>query len=174
MTVNTSGRATCTTSRLAVGANAIIATYSGDSNFTVATAGTASHTVNALAATLGVSASPSSSTSVNTAVTFTAQLAGVALTSVTPSGTVTFEVNGSSSPDCPDMQVNTSGRATCTTSSLAAGSDPIAATYSGDSNFTVAAAGTMTQTVTATTATTAAIASLNYSPSSQTVSLSAR
>jgi hypothetical protein len=173
MTVSSSGLATCTTSRLAAGSNTITATYSGDSNFTVATAGTATHTVNALAATLGVTASPSSSTMVNDSVTFTAQLAGVAFTPVVPSGTVNFTANGSTISGCVAVSVNASGRATCTTSSLAAGSDPIAATYSGDSNYTVSTAGTMTQTVTATTTTTAAFATLNYSSSSQTVSLSA-
>jgi hypothetical protein len=173
VTVNASGRAACTTSRLAAGLNSVSATYAGDSNFTVATAGTATQTVNALAATLGVTASPSSSTMVNDSVTFTAQLAGVAFTPVVPAGKVNFTANGSTISGCGAVSVNASGRAACTTSSLAAGSDPITATYSGDSNFTVAAAGTMTQTVTATTATTAAMASLNYSPSLQTVSLSA-
>ena len=174
VTVSTTGQATCTTSRLTAGANqTITATYSGDTRFTVASAGTATQTVSALAATLGVTASPSSSTMVNDSVTFTAQLAGVAFTPVVPSGTVNFTANGSTISGCGAVSVNANGRATCTTSSLAAGSDPITAAYSGDSNFTVAAAGTMPQTVTATTSTTAAIASLNYSPNSQTFSLSA-
>ena len=174
MTVSTTGQATCTTAKLAAGANqTITATYSGDTRFTVASAGTATQTVSALTATLGMTASPSSSTMVNDSVIFTAQLAGVAFTPVVPSGTVNFTANGSTISGCGAVSVNASGRATCTTSSLAAGSDPIAAAYSGDNNFTAAAAGTMTQTVTATTATTAAIASLNYSPSSQTGSLSA-
>jgi hypothetical protein len=110
---------------------------------------------------------------VNDSVTFTAQLAGVAFTPVVPSGAVNFTANGSTISGCSAVTVNATGKATCTTSSLAAGSDPITGTYSGDSNFTVASAGTMTQTVTATTTTTAASASVNYSPSSQAVALSA-
>jgi len=173
VTVNASGRATCTTSRLTATSDAIVATYAGDSNFTVASAGTAIQTVSALAATLGVTASPSSSTMVNDSVTFTAQLAGVSFTPLVPTGTVNFTAHGSTISGCGAVLVSAAGKATCTTSSLAAGSNPITATYAGDSNFTVASTGTMTQTVTATTTTTAAPASLSYSPSSQTVGLSA-
>jgi hypothetical protein len=72
-----------------------------------------------------VTASPSSSTMVNDSVTFTAQLAGVAFTPVVPSGTVNFTANGSTISGCGAVSVNANGRATCTTSSLAAGSDPI-------------------------------------------------
>jgi len=172
-TVSASGSATCTTARLPAGSNSIAATYSGDSNYTVATAGTATQTVSALAATLGLTASPSSSTMVNDSVTFTAQLAGVAFTPVVPSGKINFTANGSTITSCGAVAVNSAGLANCTTSMLAAGSDPITATYTGDSNFTVATQGAAIQTVTVTTATTAAIASLNYSPSSQTVLLSA-
>ncbi len=174
VTVSTAGGAHCTTARQAAGANqTVTATYTGDPNFTVATAGTATQTVTALPLTLGLTASPSNSTMVGTAVTFTAQLTGGALTPVIPSGTVNFTANGSTLTGCGAVPVNAAGLATCTTSTLIAGSDPITATYSGDSNFTVATVGTTTQTVTATTITTATPASLNYSPSSQTVTLSA-
>ena len=103
--------------------------------------------VSALAASLGVSASPSNVTSVNAAVTFTAQLAGVAVTPIAPSGKVNFTANGSTIAGCGAVQADATGKATCSTSALAVGSDPIAAAYSGDANFTVAAAGTMTQSV---------------------------
>ncbi len=156
--------ATCTTSSLAAGSDPIAATYSGDSNFTVTAPATMTQTVAALAATLGLTASPSSSTSVNVPVTLTAQLAGVALTPVAPSGKVNFTVNGSTIAGCSAVAVDATGKATCTTSSLAAGSDPITATYSGDGNFTVAAPATMTQTVAALAAT----LGLTASPSSST------
>jgi large repetitive protein len=172
-TVNTSGSATCTTSLLVASSDSITASYSGDSNFVVPSAGTATQTVSALAVTLGVAASPSSFTMVNDSVTFTAQLAGVSLTPVVPSGKVNFTASGSTISGCGAVSVSAGGQATCATSSLAAGSDPITAIYSGDSNFTVASAGAASQNVTATTSTTAAPASLNYSPGSQAASLSA-
>jgi len=172
--VNASGWATCTTGKLPAGANqTVTATYAGDSNFVVASPGTAAQTVTALAATLGLTASPSSSTAVGDTVTFTAQLAGGALAPVVPSGKVNFTANGTTITGCEAVSIDATGKATCTTSTLAAGSDPITATYSGDSNFTVASAGTATQTVTASTTTTAAAASLSYSASAQTVALSA-
>jgi hypothetical protein len=151
----TTHKATCTTSALVATSDTIGATYAGDSNFATAGASPITQTVNALAATLGVTASPSSSTNVNDTVTFTAQLAGVTMTPVVPSGTVSFAVNGTSSPDCPAKPVDASGKATCTTNRLVSPADAIVATYSGDVNFTVAAPGTATQTVSKTTPTVA-------------------
>ncbi|MDR3752059.1 MAG: Ig-like domain repeat protein [Terracidiphilus sp.] len=146
--------ATCTTAALTAAGSphAITATYAGDSNYNGSNnaANPVPQTVNALAATLGVTASPISS-KVNDAVTFTAQLAGVTMTPVVPAGTVSFTVNGSASPDCPAKTVDASGKATCTTSRLVTPSDTIAATYAGDANFTVATAGSATQTVSKTT-----------------------
>jgi len=163
--VNATGAATCATSSLPAPSDAIAATYSGDPNFTVAAPAAITQTVSALAATLGLTASPSSSTNVNVPVTFTAQLAGVALTPVAPSGKVNFTANGSTIAGCSAVTVDATGKATCTASSLAAGSDPISATYSGDANFTVAAPATMTQTVSALAAT----LGLTASPSSSTI-----
>jgi len=109
-------------------------------------------TVNALAATLSLSASPSTIVAFGTSVTFTAQLSGVPFTPVVPSGTVTFEIDGNPSSDCPAVKVSLVGgmwSATCTTSSLVVPADVITATYSGDLNFAVAKPATITETVTA-------------------------
>jgi len=171
--ISSTGSATCTDTTLTPGTSTITAEYAGDSNYTVATPGSASQSVSPLSPTLGLTASPSSSTMVNAAVTFTAQLAGAVFFPMFPAGNVNFTANGSTISGCGAVTVNSSGRATCTTSLLAAGSDLISATYSGDYDFTVAAPGTMTQTVTATTTTTAAIASAAYNPNSQTLALSA-
>ena len=146
-TVNSAGVATCAIQNMQAGPNTVTATYSGDANYTVASPGSASYTTTALTPTLGLSASPSNSVSLGTSVTFTAQLAGTALTPVVPAGTVTFTVNGSSSPDCPAKTVTAAGAATCTTSALIAPADVITATYSGDTNFVVAAPATMTETI---------------------------
>jgi len=173
VTISAAGAATCNTASLTTGVNqTVVATYSGDSNFFTATSATANQTVTAQATTLGLSASPSSSTMVGASVTFTAQLAGT-LTPVLPLGKVNFTANGSTITGCGAVSVNATGLATCATSTLVAGSDPITATYSGDSNFTVAAAGTATQTVTATTTTASTNATTSYSPSAQIIGLSA-
>jgi large repetitive protein len=143
--VNASGAAQCTTSALVAPSDAISVTYSSDANFTVATAGTMTQTVNAIAATIAVS-SPGASNA-NAAVTLTAQLGGVALTPTLPSGKVAFTANGTTITGCGAVAVNATGAAQCTTSALVAPSDAISVTYSGDTSYTVATAGTMTQTV---------------------------
>jgi hypothetical protein len=143
--VNASGAAQCTTSALVAPSDAISVTYSGDTNFTVATAGTMTQTVNAIAATIAVS-SPGAS-NVNAAVTLTAQLGGVALTPTLPSGKVAFTANGTTITGCGAVAVNATGAAQCTTSALTAPTSAISVTYSGDTSYTVATAGTVTQTV---------------------------
>ncbi len=170
--VNASGAATCPTSSLGAPSDAIKATYSGDANFTVAAPAAMTQTVNALAATLGLTGSPAA-VAVGTSVTFTAQLSGVALTPVVPSGTVTFTINGSPSSNCPAVNVSAAGAATCTTSSLVVPADVITATYSGDPNFTVANPATFTETVSKTAAQTALKSSLSPSSVNQTVTFTA-
>jgi sugar lactone lactonase YvrE len=150
VSVNATGGASCTTSSLVAPSDAIKATYSGDTNFTVAAPATMTQTVNALAATLGLLASPGTSVAVGKSVTFTAQLSGVALAPVVPSGKVAFTANGTTITGCGAVAVNASGTATCATSSLVAPADVISATYSGDTNFTVANPATITETITVT------------------------
>jgi len=148
------GIAMCITSALPAGTDRLTADYSGDLSYHAKTSNTVTQTVSALSATLGVTASPSSSTSVDDTVTFTAKLAGIALTPVVPSGSITFTVNGKANADCPTKTVTATGSATCTTASLTAGTDTVTATYSGDPNFVVAAQGVATQTVDKTYSTT--------------------
>ncbi len=167
VTVNGSGAATCTTSKLIAGTDTVTATYGGDTNFTLSPASPqVVQTVNALAATLGLTASPSTSVSTGTSVKFTAQLAASALAPVNPSGTVSFTINGSTdNTDCPAVTVSSGGSATCTTASLVAPADVIVATYSADTNFTVAAPASITETV----GKTAAQTMLTSSPTSPAV-----
>jgi len=145
--VDATGNTSCSASTLPAGTDQIAAMYAGDANFTVSSTGTVSLTVAALNPTLGVTASPSNSTSLGTPVTFTAQLAGVAFTPVIPRGTVRFSANGSTISGCWTVTVNASGEASCSTSALAPGQAAISAVYSRDANFTVSAPGTATQTV---------------------------
>ncbi len=74
-------------------------------------------------------------------VTFTATVSG---SSGTPTGTVTF-LDGSTAI-CSSV-VLSSGVATCTTASLASGSQSITASYSGDATYGAATSAALTQTV---------------------------
>ena len=171
-TVNASGQATCTTKTLVATSDTIGATYGSDKNFTVATPASLTQSVKALTATLGLSAVPTSAT-VNQSVTFTAALSASALTPIVPAGTVTFTINGVSSSDCPAQKVNSSGAATCTTQSLVVPADVITATYTGDTNYSVTAPATFTETVTAAGAQTTLTSSNPTSSVNQTVTFSA-
>ncbi|MGA2169340.1 MAG: Ig-like domain repeat protein [Terracidiphilus sp.] len=156
VSVNASGGASCQTSALVAPSDAISVTYSGDSNFTVATNGAMTQAMSAAAATLSLT-SPGAST-VNSPVTFTATLGGATFTPVLPSGNVAFSatIGGKNTTLCSSVAVSLvtgNWQATCKTSVLVAPSDGITASYSGDNNFTVAAAATMTQTVNAVAAT---------------------
>jgi VCBS repeat protein/Big-like domain-containing protein len=148
---NAGGTWTCTTSSLLGSSttDAIAATYGSDSNYTVATAGSFSQTVNALPATLILSSSAVALT-FDQSVTFTATLSATALTPVLPSGTVSFTVNKLPSADCPPQTiklVSSVWTATCTTQSLVTPADVIGAIYNGDTSYTVSAPPTLTQSV---------------------------
>ena len=91
-------------------------------------------------------------------VTFTAIIMGSA---GTPTGTVTFRDNGASIAGCVSVALS-AGKATCTTSSLAAGTHPITGLYSGDTTYSSGVAGPITQTVQGVVATALTIDSSRY------------
>ncbi|HEY5196578.1 MAG TPA: Ig-like domain-containing protein, partial [Solirubrobacteraceae bacterium] len=136
--------ATCTTSTLAVGSHSIVATYSGDTNFTGSGSTALAYTVNKAATTTTVTAAPASPSTFGQAVTLTATVAPVAPGAGSPTGTVTFKVDGTTVGTVP---VSGSGQASISTSSLSAGSHTILATYSGDGNF-LGSSGSLSYTVT--------------------------
>jgi hypothetical protein len=86
---------------------------------------------------VSLSGLPTSST-FGDSVTFTAEVDGAPGGSA-PTGTVAFQNDGASiSAACDAAPVSTTAglsTATCTTSSLGAGTDPITATYSGDTDY---------------------------------------
>jgi hypothetical protein len=144
--VSTGGTATCTTYSLPAGTITVTATYSGDTNYVASGPGNTSYKVNALAPTVVLAAVPASPSTLNTSVTFTASLNGVALTPVAPSGSFGFAANGAPIPGCT-AKVISAGTATCTVASLPAGADTVTATYSGDPNYVAAAPGSTDYTV---------------------------
>ncbi len=138
------GQATCTTSSLSGGSYAISGVYSGDSTYAGAVAGPITETVagNAATASYGLTIDSSSyASSVGQAVTFTVVVSGN-----NPTGIVDFQDNGATIAGCAGVSLS-GGVATCTTSSLAAGSHPIRGWYYGDANNPAGIAGPITQTV---------------------------
>jgi Big-like domain-containing protein len=136
--------ATCTTSALAVAPHSIVATYSGDTNYTGSASTALVYPVNRAATTTTVTASPSGSSSFGQSVTFTATVAAAPPGAGAPTGTVAFTVDGT---PLGSSTLSGSGQATLSTNSLSAGSHTIAAAYSGDGNF-VAGSGSLAYTVT--------------------------
>ncbi len=126
-------KATCMISSLSVAGSphAIVATYSGDSAYDTSTSPTFSQTVNKASTTTIVTASPSSPSSFGTPVTFTATVAAAPPGAGTPTGLVTFAVDGTT----VGVGTLSGGSTSITTASLSAGSHTITATYGGDGSF---------------------------------------
>ncbi len=152
ITVSAGGAAACIIQNMPAGSNAVTATYGSDTNFVTASTGSApAYTITPLTGTLGLTPAPGATVAVGTATTFTAKITASSVSPIAPSGTVTFLINGSANSDCPNQTVNASQQATCTTRSLVVPIDSIAASYSGDTNFTVTGATTINETVTKST-----------------------
>jgi predicted secreted protein len=141
-----SGHATISISTLAVGSHTITASYVGDSNFTVSVSPALTQTVNQAATktTVTSSANPSGS---GKPVTFTATVKAVAPGIGTPTGTVTFSINGTLQSPVSLTVINGVDQATFTTAPLFAGTYTITAVYDGDSNFTTSTSAAFSQRV---------------------------
>ncbi len=130
--VNASGVATFTTSSLPAGSDNITATYSGNIDFAASASSVVTETITGTSLTAtstALSASPNPAVA-GQSVTLTATITPTP--SGTPLGTVSF-YNGSTSLNTAN--VNSSGLATFTTSSLSAGSANLTAAYSGNATF---------------------------------------
>jgi hypothetical protein len=128
--------ATCTTASLTVGSHAISASYSGDSLFPPGSGTLAGgQTVNPAAITTTTLASSANPSTYGQPLSFSATVAAT-----DGGGTVAFYADGSATPmaGCAAQSLapasGSTYTATCTTSSLPAGSHTISATYSGDSS----------------------------------------
>ncbi len=150
--------ATLMTTALPLGTDNITAVYSGDGLYGAVTSSAQTILVRAAAATTTTLASSAASVSSGSSVTFTATVAS-AVTSGTPSGTVTF-FDGTTS-----MGIGTvsNGTATYTTSSLTVATHSITAVYSGDGLFLGSTSTAFSQTVVFATI------SLSASPTSLTI-----
>ncbi|MBF0554787.1 MAG: Ig-like domain repeat protein, partial [Nitrospirae bacterium] len=134
-----SGQAAYSTSSLSVGTHSITAAYGGDTNNSSSTSAALNQAINAIttATTLVSSLNPST---YGTSVTFTATVTGTS-----PTGTVTFK-DGTTTLGTASL--NSSGQASYSTSSLAAGSHLITAVYSGNANNLSSTSAILNQLVT--------------------------
>ena len=141
LTLNAQGRATysITAATLGAGSHNIIATYNGSAIFAGSGSATFVQVVNQAASTTTVTSNRNPASVFGQSVTFTARVQPVAAT-----GTVQFSVDGS--PVGGPVALDTTGRATLVTSTLAVGSHTISAAYSGNTNYT-ASIGAITRPV---------------------------
>ncbi len=136
------------TSTLTAGAHTISAAYSGDATFATSSANSSSQTVNtpSLLPTTTVASSSLNPSTVGQSVTFTAIVAATGSQS-TPTGTVTFTIDGQAQTPVALSIVGGKGQAQFTTSSLAVGGHTISASYGGDSAFAPSTTSLPAQTV---------------------------
>ena len=139
----TTGTAKCSTSGLGVGTHQVVASYSGDAANAPSASAPLAQVINSGPAptttTLVSSLNPSTA---GVSVTFTATVAGIA-----PTGTVAFLDGRTTIAGCGAQPLNASGQATCTTSSLAAGTHGITAGYSGDASNLASVSAELSQVV---------------------------
>src|SRR5439155_1116337 len=117
--------------------------------------------------TLSSSANPSV---VGQTVTFTASVTGTVPGAGTPSGTVTFQDGAT---PLGTGTLDGAGRATLSSSALAAGTHAITAVYAGDTTFNGSTSGTVSQVVNKVDTTTALSSSANPSVVGQAVTFTA-
>ncbi len=140
--------ATFTTSTLAVGGHAVSAAYGGDASFGPSSGTLPTQTVDPqspVVSTTTVSSSVNPSTA-GDSVTFTAivQVQGIP---GTPTGTVTFTIDGQAGTPVPLSVVGGVDQATFTTSTLTVRAHPVSAAYSGGGSVDPSDGSLPTQTV---------------------------
>ena len=147
--------ATFMTSTLTQGTHTVAAAYSGDDNFAPMTSNTVLEHVNSATATTDTTTtlSPSDNpATVGQVVTFTAVVDAGG--NGTPTGTVTFDIDGQAQ-DPVDLQVvDGLDVATFATSSLTQGTHTVSADYNGDDTFDVSSSDALDEQINAATTTT--------------------
>ena len=149
--VGASGDAAFSTSTLSAGSHAISASYSGNSSVSPSSGSLPTQTVNApgLAASTTTLDSSHNPSTPGQAVTFTAVVTAPSYQG-TPTGTITFTVDGHTQTPVALALVGGSDQAQFTTSTLSAGPHSISASYSGDNNVSPSSGSLPTQTVSGT------------------------
>jgi hypothetical protein len=152
-----------TTTTLPVGSNSITAVYGGDGNALTSTSSAVAQTVNKVASTTTLSASPAPSTW-GQSVMLTATV-----TPASATGTVQF-FNGTTSLGSATV---TSGQAQLATTALPVGANSLTASYSGDANTAGSTSAAVSQTVNQASTTTSITSNLNPSTFGASVTFTA-
>lgn len=139
------GVATFSTTNLAIGTHPITATYAGNLTFGPATSGAVNQVVTTGSTTTALTVAPNPAAVGNT-VTFSATVTATAPATGTPTGNVTFSANGT--PIGAAVALDSTGKATVTSSALPAASHTIVATYAGDAKFASSVSASVTVVVT--------------------------
>ena len=161
----------CTTSALPAGTHSIVGTYSGDGTNAPSTSPAISQVVNGVPGTTTSTASSLNPAALGASVTFTATVTGSM-----PSGTVNFTRGGTSLSGCSARTLSGSGNtrtATCTTTTLPAGTHNIVAAYSGNASNAPSTSPGLSQVVALPSTTTALASSLNPAAPGASVTLTA-
>lgn len=163
------GTASLTVSTLTAGSHSITATFEGDANFGSSTSPTALLQVVGKANTTTTVTSSVNPSVFGQTVVFTATVAAVPPAGGTPTGTVTFSIDGTAQQP---VAVGATGTATLSRSDLSAGAHVVTATYNGSDSFNASTSTTaLTQTVNRAGTSTALTSSPNPSQLNQTVTL---
>ena len=143
------GKATFSTSNLAVGTNYVEALYAASGNYAASTSNVVSQVVNALGTTSSLTSTPNPS-SFGSSVSFTDT---VSASSGTPAGTVTFyscTTSACSTKTALGASVTLSGgKATFSTSNLAVGTNYVEALYAASGNYAASTSNVVSQVVNA-------------------------
>ncbi|MBL1112692.1 Ig-like domain repeat protein [Streptomyces sp. 110] len=129
-TLDAAGNASVTVPALSVGTHQVAAFYNGDANFAPSNSPLTPLTINPAASTTTLTSSPASPVCGET-VTLCAQVSVVAPGTCTPTGTVTFAVDG-----VPFVvgAIDASGQVCVTNSNIPVGTHTVTATYNGNGN----------------------------------------
>ncbi|MFI5253731.1 MAG: Ig-like domain repeat protein [Bacteroidota bacterium] len=124
------------------GSHTFTATYSGDVNYATSSSSTVNQTVNP-ANTVAVISANHNPSSIGQLVTFTATVGASSPGAGTPTGSVTFSIDGT-----PSTPVALSGgQGSTSTSTLTVGTHAITVHYSGDADFNAGTSATYADTV---------------------------
>jgi sugar lactone lactonase YvrE len=165
--VNSSGVATFTTGSLPMGADSLTAVYSGNTTFATSTSSVYTETINALTSTATALAAAPNPATAGQSVTLTATVSPAPTGSSL--GTVSF-YNGETL--LGSGNVNSSGAATFSLTTLPAGADSLTAVYSGNAAFAASTSSTYAEAILTSTAT-ALAAAPNPGTAGQSVTLTA-
>jgi hypothetical protein len=163
--LSSSGNASFTTSSLSAGLHAINANFTPSGPFASSVA-TLSQTVNGQPTSTTVNVAPNPAAAFATLVLTST----VTATSGTPTGTVTFNANGTKLGSAP---LNASGAATLSVAAPLPGTYSITAVYSGDASYNASTSAPVTETITAAASGTTLTASPNPAYQGQSVALNA-